>query len=231
MKKLLIVDDEVQMQKLIAVCLQEENYILDTASSGKEAIYVLRQNEYDLLLLDVMMPGVSGYEVLQNIEKEHAALPVILLTALGETEDVVKGLSLGADDYITKPFEPSELKARVQSVLRRFQKANTREKVTNLHGITLNENQKLFMIDGQIVGLTRKEYQILLRLFSNPGQVFTRDQLLELEWDDLGERYDRNIDTHIKNIREKLKDTGLEKRIIETVWGVGYKLSQPEYVQ
>jgi two-component system response regulator ResD len=113
MKKLLIVDDEVQMQKLIAVCLQEENYILDTASSGKEAIYVLRQNEYDLLLLDVMMPGVSGYEVLQNIEKEHAALPVILLTALGETEDVVKGLNLGADDYITKPFEPSELKARV----------------------------------------------------------------------------------------------------------------------
>jgi two-component system response regulator ResD len=116
-------------------------------------------------------------------------------------------------------------------VLRRFQKANTREKVTNLHGITLNENQKLFMIDGQIVGLTRKEYQILLRLFSNPGQVFTRDQLLELEWDDLGERYDRNIDTHIKNIREKLKNAGLEKRIIETVWGVGYKLSQPEYEQ
>ncbi|MCL7748402.1 response regulator transcription factor [Halalkalibacter alkaliphilus] len=231
MKKLLIVDDEVQMHKLIAVCLQEENYILDTASSGKEAIYMLGQNEYDLLLLDVMMPGVSGYEVLQHIEKEQAALPVILLTALGETEDVVKGLNLGADDYITKPFEPSELKARVQSVLRRFQKANTREKVTNLYGITLNENQKLFMIDGQIVGLTRKEYQIFLRLFSNPGQVFTRDQLLELEWDDLGERYDRNIDTHIKNIREKIKNAGLEKRIIETVWGVGYKLSQPESVQ
>ncbi|KHF40000.1 response regulator transcription factor [Halalkalibacter okhensis] len=231
MKNLLIVDDEIQMQKLIAVCLNAENYQIEVASSGEEAINLINQRNYDLLLLDVMMPIMNGYDVLRRLEQEDSAIPVILLTALGETDDVVKGLNLGADDYITKPFEPSELKARVQSVLRRFEKANPKERVTELYGITLHEHEKVFTIGNQTVGLTRKEYQIFLRLFSHPGQVFTRDQLLELEWDGQLDRYDRNIDTHIKNIREKLKNAGLEKRIVETVWGVGYKLSQPGYVQ
>ncbi|MDT8861597.1 response regulator transcription factor [Alkalihalobacillus sp. MEB130] len=231
MTKLLLVDDEIQMQKLIAVCLSGENYMIDTASSGEEAIQLLTEKHYDGLLLDIMMPEMTGYEVLTKMQQTKVTVPVILLTALGETDEIVKGLNLGADDYITKPFEPSELKARVKSVLRRFEKANKSEKVTQLYGITLHENEKEFMCEGKTIPFTRKEYQIFLRLFFHPGQVFTREQLLELEWDDLGERYDRNIDTHIKNIREKLNSAGQNRRIIETVWGVGYKLSQPEYVK
>ncbi|GAE24976.1 two-component response regulator [Halalkalibacter wakoensis JCM 9140] len=227
MNRLLVVDDEVQMQRLISICLSEQNYHIDHASSGEEALRFLSEKHYDLMLLDVMMPAMSGYTVLEKIEQQYSSLPVILLTALGETEHIVKGLDLGADDYVTKPFEPSELRARVQAVLRRMEKQK-HEQVNELFGVLLNEQQKTFTANGQVLPLTRKEYQILHRLFCNPGQVFTRDQLLELEWDGFADRYDRNIDTHIKNIREKVKSAGVEKKLIETVWGIGYKFAHPE---
>ncbi|MFC0562462.1 response regulator transcription factor [Halalkalibacter alkalisediminis] len=228
MKGILIVDDEIQMQKLLMLCLQSEEFAVEAVSSGEEALHILKEKKYDLILLDIMMAGIDGFEVLKRLRYCSIKVPVIILTALGETEEVVRGLNLGADDYVTKPFEPSELIARIHSLLRRSNHSNTEKAITNMYGITLEQNSRQFSFRDEKIDFTKKEYQIFLRLFSNPEQVYTREQLLELEWTGLEERYDRNIDTHIKNIREKLREAGINVPLIETVWGVGYKLSYPE---
>jgi two-component system response regulator ResD len=228
LKKVLIVDDEIQMQKLLSVCLQSEQFITESASSGEEAIQLLEKNQYDMVLLDIMMPGIDGFDVLKKLRSSKIMTPVILLTALGETEAVVKGLNLGADDYVTKPFEPSELIARVSSVLRRVHSSTQIVGLTGQNGIVLDQKQRQFTFEGRKIDFTKKEYQIFLRLVLNHDQVYTREELLELEWNGPEERFDRSVDTHIKNIREKIKQAGVKKQLIETVWGVGYKFSQTE---
>jgi DNA-binding response OmpR family regulator len=226
LKRILIVDDEKEMRHLLSNCLQHEEYKIDEASSGNEAIQKLLGTAYDLVLLDIMMPTVSGFEVLKQIRAEvDRVLPVVLLTALGETEKVVQGLTLGADDYIVKPFEPRELVARIESLLRR----SNRGEITNkdsftIHDLYFEPTKVRVSYQGSIIPLTKKEFQLLLRLASHPGRVYSREKLLELEWGHDFEGGTRTVDAHIKNIREKLKQIHFIKLIIETIWGLGYQI-------
>ncbi|WP_026690445.1 response regulator transcription factor [Alteribacter aurantiacus] len=223
MQRILIVDDEVKMQELLIFCLQSNEFEIDKASSGEEAIQMLNLSSYDLVLLDILMSGLSGFDVLNKLQAKHDETPVILLSALGETEQVVKGLNSGAYDYIVKPFEPLELKARIHSVLRRTSSLAMNKHEIKKAGLVLNEADMCVLYQNQEVPLTRKEYRLFARLFTHPGRVYTREQLLYLEWDHIDERDYRNVDAHVKNIREKLKAAGLEDKVIETVWGIGYR--------
>jgi DNA-binding response OmpR family regulator len=228
-EKILIVDDEKEMRHLLATCLQHQKFEIDEAASGYDALKKLMDTSYDLILLDVMMPTVDGFEVLKQIrEKVNKDLPVVLLTALGETEKVVKGLKLGADDYIVKPFEPSELVARIESVLRRSKRGEqtTIEDVFTIHGVCIEPHKVRASYNGQVISLTKKEFNLLFRLASHLGRVYSREQLLELEWGYGYEGDTRTVDAHIKNIREKLKQAHFNKQIIETVWGIGYQMTE-----
>lgn len=226
--KVLIVDDELEMRNLLTVCLMPCGYQIDEAKTGFDAMEKVMDKKYDLIILDVMMPTVDGFEVLtsvrQMIDKD---IPIIMLTALGDSDRIVEGLQLGADDYIVKPFEPKELIARSQSLMRRAQRVEEDESTTfNLHDLLFEEEKMKVSYLGQTVLLTKKEYKLLLRLVKNPGRVYSREQLVQLEWDDYDMGDARMIDTHIKNVREKLKMVGLKKQIIETVWGIGYKMNE-----
>lgn len=224
--KVLIVDDEKEMRNLLTVCLKPYGYSIDEAQSGFDALDKIMDQKYDLILLDIMMPSIDGFEVLMNVrEVLDKDVPIILLTALGDTDRVVKGLQLGADDYIVKPFEPRELEARIQSVLRRVKMPTVvEETIFSLHQLLFEENKLKVSYLDQPISLTKKEYKVLVRLAKNPGRVYSREQLVQLEWDDFYEGDARTIDTHIKNVREKLKAVGFTKPIIETVWGVGYQM-------
>ncbi|ARK32675.1 response regulator transcription factor [Halalkalibacter krulwichiae] len=223
MYQILVVDDERQMQSLLTTCIQSDSIQIQTASSGEEALEMLERNSFDLMLLDLMMPGTNGFQVLKRVNQTALIIPTIILSAIGETDQIVEGLNLGAYDYVTKPFEPKELVARVQAVLRR----TTMSKKT-MYGLRVHEEQNRVTYHGAEIAFTKSEFQLFTRMFLHAGRVFTREQLLNLIWDRLGEREDRTIDTHIKNIRDKLKKVGITEAIVETVWGVGYKISQPE---
>lgn len=224
--KVLIVDDEQEMRNLLTVCLKPYGYNIDEAQTGFDALEKVMDQKYDLILLDIMMPTVDGFEVLKNVrEMIDKDVPIILLTALGDTDRIVEGLQLGADDYVVKPFEPRELQARIQSVMRRSKKGNKGEEGHfSLHELLFEENKLRVSYSDQPLPLTKKEYKVLLRLAKNPGRVYSREQLVQLEWDDFYEGDARTIDTHIKNVREKLKAVGFTKHIIETVWGIGYQM-------
>lgn len=220
-KTILICDDEKEMRNLIKICLQDK-YEAKEASDGEECLQVLEENDIHLVLLDIMMPAKSGYDVIKEMKKrdKFKDIPIILLTALGETEDVVKGLNIGADDYIVKPFEPSVLLARINSVFRRVDKFS---EVYEIHGLCIDFDKRQVTYKDKVLPLTKKEFHLFTRLATNPGRVYSREQLVELEWDMSFSGDTRNIDAHIKNIREKLRRIGYEKHIIETVWGVGYQ--------
>lgn len=225
--RILAVDDEQKMLDLMEVCLSAEKYLLFTEREALAVMQKIRQEQIDLVLLDIMMPEKDGRELLLEIKQTNQAPAVIMLTALGDTEDIVKGLYAGADDYITKPFEPSELTARIDAVLRRTQfVASSNSLIYQAHGIEMNENTREVNVEGEALIFTKKEFEILFYMVRSPGQVFTRDQLLDII-SSIGEQgTDRSIDAHIKNIREKLKQKQPERVYIETVWGIGYKVPQ-----
>ncbi|OIJ18879.1 DNA-binding response regulator [Anaerobacillus alkalidiazotrophicus] len=225
-KKVLIVDDEKEMRILLSVCLKPSGYEIDEAQTGFDALQKVMDVKYDLIILDIMMPTVDGFEVLTNVrEMIDKDVPIIMLTALGETDRIVEGLQLGADDYIVKPFEPKELIARIESVMRRSKRTELEDVSSyQIHGLLFEEDKMRVSYASHVLTLTKKEYKLLVRLAKNPGRVYSREQLVQLEWDDDHKGDTRMIDTHIKNVREKLKAVGLNKQIIETVWGVGYQM-------
>ncbi|EGL83988.1 two component transcriptional regulator, winged helix family [Caldalkalibacillus thermarum TA2.A1] len=228
-EKILIVDDEKEMRHLLKLCLEQNEYDIDEACSGDEALDKLLYNTYDLVLLDIMMPTVDGFEVLKKIRQDlEEDIPVVLLTALGDTEKVVKGLNLGGDDYIVKPFEPKELVARIASILRRVSNKRIKKECFTIHDLVFYPDHIRVTYQDRVLPLTKKEFHLLLRLANNPGRVFSREQLLVLEW---GHHFDgdtRTVDAHIKNIREKLKQVNFQKSVIETVWGIGYKMVEED---
>lgn len=225
MHRILVVDDEVPMTKLIEIYLTKNGYRVDAVTSGEAALQELRKHNYDLVLLDVMMPELSGWDTCKKI-RNFSNVPIIMLTARDQILDKVKGLTLGADDYITKPFEEIELLARMEALLRRAggQSGPSSDEIISHQGIMLNtDTHQVFYLDGEIV-LTPKEFHILQTFLMNIGKVMSRERLLELVWgyDFYGDH--RIVDSHVKNLREKLRVHGLPiDDMLKTIWGVGYK--------
>lgn len=228
--RILIVDDEWNMRHLIKLYLKNENFDTDEAINGTEALSLIKQNKYNLIILDLMLPGVDGWEVCRKIRETDEGTPILMLTARGDVSDKVLGFQTGADDYLTKPFIPEELVVRIQALLRRqrmTEKQENRKPVIQYEGLQLNKESREVQINGNQLELTQKEFDLIFILAQHPKRVFTRDILLEQIWKTDDYRDIRTVDTHIKNLREKIRDAGLQYNVINTVWGVGYKFKQP----
>lgn len=221
MKKLLLVDDEERMLDLLALYLEPAGYACDKVTRGPEAIRYIQEETYDLILLDIMMPETDGWEVCRQIRK-MSQVPVIMLTARTDKPDVVKGLKIGADDYISKPFDEKELLARIDAVLRRSNQ-NQNETIEK-NGLKWNPVSFQVFCQNQPVSVTPKEFAMLGLFLQHPNQVFSREQLLTSIWGYEVETEDRTIDSHIRNVRDKLRNAGFPvDSHLQTVWGVGYK--------
>ncbi len=218
--KILIVDDEPDMRELIRMYLEKDSYTCIEAGDGNEALDLMDKEHFDLIILDIMMPELDGITFTMKV-REHSNIPIIFLTARGDEWDKVYGLKIGADDYIVKPFSPTELSARVQAVLRRTQAPHMSDGKFEKHGpIEVNESGRKVKNNGEVVSLTLKEFDLLQFFIKHEGQVLSREQLLEKIW---GYEYIgsvRTVDTHVKTLRLKLGDSG---KLIQTVWGIGYK--------
>jgi two-component system, OmpR family, alkaline phosphatase synthesis response regulator PhoP len=223
-KTILVVDDEARLVALVKAYLTEAGFRVVTASNGREALFVARQEKPDLIILDLMMPEMDGYEFLRLFRKEQDTA-VIMLTARLEETDKVLGLELGADDYVTKPFSPRELAARVRAVLRRTGKAAAEPAVLRYGNLVLDQAAHRLTVDGRDVDLTPTEFALLATLMGTPGRVFNRLELLERIQGDAYVGYERTIDAHVKNLRAKIEPAPRQPRYIETVFGVGYRLA------
>ncbi len=221
-KSILVVDDEERLVSLVEAYLTQEGYRVLTASDGRQALEVTREEQPDLIVLDVMMPEMDGLEFMRHYRQRHDT-PIILLTARVESDDKVIGLELGADDYVTKPFRPRELLARIRAVLRRASGEGVAPSVLHRGSITLNREQHLVQVAGQPVDLTPSEFEILAALMAAPGRVFSRMELLDRIHGTAFAGYERTIDVHIKNLRAKLEADPRNPKLIETVYGVGYR--------
>jgi DNA-binding response OmpR family regulator len=224
-KTILIVDDEPRLLSLMEAYLQKEGFRVAKAQDGRQALAVAREREPDLIVLDIMMPEMDGYEFMRRHRKDHDT-PIIVLTAKVEDDEKVVGLEMGADDYITKPFQPRELVARVRAVLRRVERSGSHAAVLQHGDLTLDRLEHRVDVGGQRVHLTPSEFGILASLMSAPGRVFSRMELLESLQGEAFEGYERSVDVHIKNLRAKIEANPRSPHYIETVYGVGYRLSK-----
>ncbi|NLY52778.1 MAG: response regulator transcription factor [Firmicutes bacterium] len=226
-EKILVVDDEQSIVELIKFNLEKEDWQVVTAYDGDEALDVFRREKPDLVLLDIMLPIKDGWQVCKEL-RETSSVPIIMLTAKGDEPDKIKGLEIGADDYVTKPFSPKELIARVRAALRRASTAAPpSEHVVTLQGLRIDIDRHQVTLDGEPLVLTPKEFDLLLLLVQNKGKVLTRDMLLEKVWgyDYGGET--RTVDVHIRRLRQKMGEDPSRPRYIHTVHGVGYKVEEP----
>jgi two-component system, OmpR family, alkaline phosphatase synthesis response regulator PhoP len=224
-KTILVVDDEKRLVSLVSDYLQQTGYRVVTAYDGKEALNVARREKPDLIILDVMMPEMDGYEFMQAHRKESNT-PIILLTARVEDDEKVVGLELGADDYVTKPFRPRELVARVRSVLRRSGRVEPTASALYIADVVLNRVNRTVQVGKNYIDLTPSEFDILAALMASPGKVFSRLDLLDILQGVRYEGYERTIDTHIKNLRAKIEPDVRSPRYVETVYGVGYRFAR-----
>lgn len=227
--KVLIVEDEERIRRLMRMYLEREDYIVDEVDNGKDALKTALETDYNVILLDIMLPEMDGIEVCQELRKEKET-PVIMLTAKGEESNRVQGFEVGADDYIVKPFSPREVVLRVKALLRRVTASHVTadnklpNEIQTFPHLTIDHDAHRVTADGKKVNLTPKEYELLCYLTNSPDKVFTREQLLKEVWhyDFFGDL--RTVDTHVKRLREKLNNVSVEaSEMIVTVWGVGYK--------
>lgn len=230
MYNILVCDDDKEIVSAIEIYLSKEGYNVLKAYNGEECIEILKQNTIHLVLLDIMMPKKDGIETIIEIRKQNS-IPVIMLSAKSEDEDKIKGLDLGADDYVTKPFNPQELIARVRSSLRRYTKlgAIKDEKEENVYrtgGLEINDNLKKVMVDGKEVKLTPTEYNILKFLTKNKGIVYSIEQIYQSIWEEDCYGAENIIAVHIRHIREKIEINPREPRYLKVIWGVGYKVEK-----
>jgi DNA-binding response OmpR family regulator len=221
---ILVIDDEAKLRDLLHVYLEQEGYRVVEASNGREALYVARVEKPDLVILDQMMPEMGGYEFMRAFAKE-ADTPVILLTAKVDDQDKILGLELGADDYVTKPFNVRELIARVRAVLRRAQKSPAEPDLLRVADIVLDRAAVTVTVGGRYVDLTPSEFEILATLMAAPTQVFSRLDLLDRMSGKAFEGYERTIDVHIRNLRSKIEPDPKHPRYIDTVYGIGYRFA------
>ena len=225
-KRIMLVDDEPLILKGLKFALEQDGYETDSAEDGETALDKILKGGYDLVLLDVMLPKMSGIEVCQAV-REKSDVPIIMLTAKGEDMDKILGLEYGADDYMTKPFNILEVKARIKSILRRTAtKVETTKMVVSAGDISINLGNRSVVAHGQAVNLTVKEFDLLNLFISNPGRVYNRDELLETIWgfDYIGDF--RTVDVHIRRLREKIETDPANPSYIMTKWGVGYYFAQ-----
>lgn len=219
MNKVLLVDDEKRMLDLIALYLKPYNYSYKKALGANEAMQFLEEEAFDMVLLDIMMPEMDGWDLCKEIRKSFD-VPIIMVTAREQKEDIVKGLKLGADDYITKPFDEDELLARMEALLRRRNPTNSIE----ADGLLWDETRYELSYKNTPIKLTPKEFAMIGYLIKNPNQVFEREQLIELVWGFESETGGRTVDSHVRNVREKIRQAGFPiDEHFKTVWGVGYK--------
>ena len=230
MARILICDDERDIVAALKIYLEAEGYETLCAYSGDDALRLLRENEVQLVLMDIMMPGLDGIAATAKL-REESNVPVIFLTAKGEDTDKVLGLNIGADDYVTKPFNPVELLARVRSQLRRYLQLGggaARESVIRLGGVALDDRAKAVTLDGELVSLTPREYEILKLLMRSPGEVFSPRELYRRVWNEDPYGAESTVAVHIRHLREKLEIDPASPRYIKAVWGQGYKFDQKD---
>ena len=230
MAKILVCDDDKEIVEAIEIYLTQEGYEVLKAYDGMEALKVLESEHVDLLVIDVMMPKLDGIRATLKIREENN-MPIIILSAKSEDADKILGLNIGADDYVTKPFNPLELIARVKSQIRRYTKLGStvdtaQESVYTVGGLSVNDDLKEVTVDGEPVKLTPIEYNILLLLVKNQGRVFSIDQIYESIWNEDAIGADNTVAVHIRHIREKIEINPKEPRYLKVVWGVGYKIEK-----
>ena len=220
-KKILVVDDEKLIVKGLKFSLEQDGMEVDTAYDGEEALGKAKMGNYDLILLDIMLPKLSGYEVCQSI-REFSDVPIIMLTAKGDVMDKILGLDYGADDYMSKPFNVLEVKARIKAIFRRTESADKKNRVIDSRGMHIDCESRRVHVGDREINLTAKEYDLLELLALNPLKVYTREDLLDTVW---GKDYPgdvRTVDVHIRRLREKVEDSPSEPKYVQTRWGVGY---------
>jgi DNA-binding response OmpR family regulator len=225
---ILVCDDEREIVDALEVYLANEGYRVFKAYDGLEALEILEKGPIHLVLMDIMMPRMDGMRALMRIREERN-IPVIMLSAKSEDYDKITGLNLGADDYVTKPFNPLELMARVRSQLRRYTNLGSMEQERNIHrsgGLELDDEQKQVRVDGETVELTPTEYGILLLLIRNPGKVFSMEQIYEKVWKEPAYNPENTVAVHIRRIREKIEINPRDPKYLKVVWGVGYKIEK-----
>ena len=227
----LVVDDEKEIAELVEIYLVSDGYKVFKAYNADEALLIMKQEEIHLVLLDVMMPGMNGLELCRKI-RESSNIPIIMLSAKSADLDKIVGLTGGADDYVTKPFNPLELTARVKSQLRRYTQLNPKStnefagSEINIRNMTINRDNHKVVIEGEDVRLTPIEFEILYLLASHPGKVFSTDEIFEKVWNEKVYEANNTVMVHIRRLRGKMKEDQRENKIITTVWGVGYKIEK-----
>lgn len=225
--RILIADDDKEIRNLLKIYLERELYMVDTAINGEEALHLFNQNNYNLVILDLMMPKIDGIEVCKKL-RDKTNVPILMLTAKDHEVDKILGLSIGADDYITKPFSIHEVIARVKALMRRFLvlgSNNTAQEKTTLSfkGLAINLNTYTVHTNKEEISLTGKELELLKFFTSNPGQVFTKTQLFRNVWDDNYIEDDNTVMVHIRKLRKKIEIDPSNPKFIQTIWGIGYK--------
>ncbi len=228
-ERVLVADDDTNITDVCRRYLEREGYLVITAKDGVEALELWRSQMPNLIVLDLMMPHKSGWEVCSEI-RQTEDIPIVMLTARGEEQDRLMGLTLGADDYLTKPFSPRELVLRVKAILRRMRYVQTSpvtsaEHTIKCEGLTIDVAKRKVEINGQPVELTVTEFELLYLLASHPGQVFSRTQILSKVWDFSYEGDTTTVTVHIRRLREKIEQTPSDPKFIKTVWGIGYKFA------
>ncbi len=223
-RKVLVVDDEKNIVKGIAFSLKQDDMSVDAAYDGEEAVRLARESKYDIILLDVMLPKLSGFEACQEI-REFSDVPIIMLTAKGDDMDKILGLEYGADDYITKPFNILEVKARIKAIMRRAERGSEKKekpRVIEKGDLKLDLESRRAHVASREINLTAKEFDVLELLAENPNKVYSREDLLKIIW---GKDYpgdERTVDVHIRRLREKIEESPSNPRYVHTKWGVGY---------
>jgi len=225
LRKILVVDDEKKIVDIVKAYLEREGYQVAVAFEGRTALDLVQRQLPDLIVLDLMLPEITGWDVCRTLRKE-SDVPIIMLTARDETTDKIVGLELGADDYVTKPFDPKELVSRVKAVLRRSEGKRVSKGRLKVADLSIDIEKRLVRRGDETIKLTPIEFELLRVLAENPGRVYSRMQLLDLVQGDAYEGYDRTIDSHIKNLRRKIEPDPNKPRYIITVYGVGYKLEE-----
>jgi phosphate regulon transcriptional regulator PhoB len=221
---ILVVDDEADLLELVSYNLRKEGYIVDTASDGEKALSQIKKGPYALLILDLMLPGIQGMELCRIVRNDPktARLPIIMLTAKGEEVDRVLGLEMGADDYMTKPFSPRELIARVKAVLRRSVEKPFTEKILKAGELEIDRERYTVSLRGEPIRLSATEFKLLLFLAERKGKVFSRDQLLDAVWRDEAFVEPRTVDVHVRRLRSQIEDDPAHPRYVKTMRGIGY---------